>query len=109
MKKKKRTEKIQINSPKKDPTSLVLICQVYLKYFVMEISSSRKALLRMIKEPLLKSKVSGSMESLTVSVLLIVIRREAWKIHGGPQWLELKPNGVRLSIEYVKNGKASGF
>ncbi len=31
------------------------------------------------------------------------------KMHGGPQWLEFKPNGARLSIEYNNNGKASGI
>jgi len=78
MKKKKRTKITQTNRAKKGPDLPVLICQISLKSFAMAISYSRRALLRMIKEILLKWKVNGSMESLTVSALLTVTRREVW-------------------------------
>ena len=78
MKKKKRTKITQTNRAKKDPALPVLICQISLKSFAMAISSSRRVLLRMIKEILLKWKVNGSTESLTVSALLTVTWREVW-------------------------------
>jgi hypothetical protein len=75
MKKKKRTT---INETTKDHASLVLIYQISRKFFVMEISSSRKVLTRMKKEILLWLRENGSMESLTEFALLTVTRLEAW-------------------------------
>ena len=78
MKKKKRTKITPIKRARKGLIFLVLNCQIYLKYFVMESSSSRRVLIRMNREIFLKWKENGSMECLMGYALLIVTRQEEW-------------------------------